>query len=245
MSTDVAVIPTTLVAVSSVGQEEATATLKGWLQGKIAQVAQDLADLTDAEAKARARQWDLRSYQRLKRGAEESATWYHKLLNALDAGYTLMPDLPMRLFAVRRDKAGGPPPQTWNVEKGSYYRDGRPELESDVLPAGEGEYVASHADRAVVGSFKSDKDPTKTIQSYENIDYRPVGFPIAIVKPQLIEATDRAMQRKIFDEIGVCVPTRSGSRGDPLILGRIYRDRKRQKAVCFVIGWYVQVRDLL
>lgn len=245
MSTDVAVMPTTLVAVSGEDYHEAAATMKDWLRGKLGQMAIEQGEVDRAEVAARARDFRPEVYARMRRRLAGSVTWYEKLLAGIEAGYTLMPDLPMRLFAIRTARRKVRP--NTNLEKdGHEWGNRRADLEGDALPIGEGGYVSGTALRTVE-TWKDQGEGGKpvTMRKYENTAYESVALPVTLNKPELVEAIGRAVEQKIFDEIGICESSRVGARGDPLVMGRIYRDSRRQKAVCFVIGWYVQVRDLL
>jgi len=247
MNTDVAVMPTTLVAVTGEDYHTATASLADWLRAKLGQMQVEIGEVDRAEVAARSRDFRPEVYGRMRTRLNASAVWYEKLLAGIEKGYTIMPDLPMRLFAIRTTRKR--PPKVANTERGQRYEWGlrRAELAGQALPVGEGEYVSATAQREVTDSYTETDDKGKTvgIMTFANTAHAAVALPIALMKPELVEAIGKAVEQKLFDEIGICESSRVGGRGDPLVMGRIYRDGRRQKAVCFVIGWYVQVRDLL
>jgi len=62
-------------------------------------------------------------------------------------------------------------------------------------------------------------------------------------KPQIMEATSRAMALKIFDRFGVFPPTQDD---DPVILGQIVHKagQYRTKIVSFLIAWHLNTNVL-
>lgn len=64
-----------------------------------------------------------------------------------------------------------------------------------------------------------------------------------------MNATAEAMALKVFDQIGICQPTRNAGitrKGDPLIIGQILGKREgwSQKCVSFIIAWHLNLKDL-
>jgi hypothetical protein len=56
-----------------------------------------------------------------------------------------------------------------------------------------------------------------------------------------MQRTAQAMALKVFDEIGVATDTvrgRSGTRGDPVLIGRILNPNPNKPALSVFLGWY-------
>lgn len=160
--------------------------------------------------------------------------FYHKLEEALLAGFVLVPNFPMNTFAVRT-KAKHP---HGRQRDGLGHGHQQPQL-ADV---GEGEYrnpvpllETSTETRAKLG------DPTKTYEqvvSWPSDWQEEIDFPLAIARPELMQRTASTMAKKLFDEIGVAVDSNWSTRGDPILLGRIRNPRPGRPSVTFFLGWY-------
>ena len=74
-------------------------------------------------------------------------------------------------------------------------------------------------------------------------EFQDVGFPFTMAKPQILDATGKAMARKIFDEVGI-LPRRR-AKGDPMVVGRIiYKGSGYdEKSISFLITWFVDTKD--
>jgi hypothetical protein len=77
-----------------------------------------------------------------------------------------------------------------------------------------------------------------------------VDFPVALATPAVLDATQAAMAKNIFDEIGG-LPGRRSRKGDPIVVGRILRPTaapitswQLRPAVTFLIAWWVDTRQL-
>ena len=66
-------------------------------------------------------------------------------------------------------------------------------------------------------------------------------FPVSMSKPEIIAATNAAMEGKFFDEIRLFPFTKR--RGDPCILGSIYNPREARR-LYFMISWRINRADL-
>jgi hypothetical protein len=67
--------------------------------------------------------------------------------------------------------------------------------------------------------------------------FQEPGLPTAKVKPQVLEATSKALQEKIFDEIGLI-----RHNADPVIVGHILKDQ--YKYTSFIIAWWLDADTL-
>ncbi len=116
-----------------------------------------------------------------------------------------------------------------------------PDVESQALPEGEGRYVSPEP--------QTTWRPAPTEQNRNRVeskasDFLPVDFPIKVVKPQVLKGLEAAIQRKLFDEIGIL--PQSGRGRDPVLVGRIKRKEGsyNEPTLCFLIAWWIDTRDL-
>lgn len=80
-------------------------------------------------------------------------------------------------------------------------------------------------------------------------EWREVDFPITMAKPEIMQATTRAMALKIFDQFGIlpAEANRTGPRpkGDPLVVAQIIDPRPTSdRRVTFMIAWHLDTRVL-
>lgn len=229
-----------------------------WMRNKMAFVRTE-AEALKAEADemeqafnmAKAKKWNTISpknvwdtgLKRWRQGMERLA-YYEKLLAALEAGFFIVPPMDMTVFAIRTDS-----------KKPAHYRkylqvsaQGNFEQDKKVLPAGSGDY--KNPQPLIRGDYSKDwKDETTGIVKlpFWADAWESVEFPITMLKPKIMEATDRAMALKIFDEIGV-LPQDFRRNPDPVIMGRIYEPKRHQtytpKVITFMIAWHLNTKDL-
>lgn len=243
--------PTQMTVVAQNPQEMlvAQARLVEWAKGKLAEARQDHVELVQNYEIAVKSKWRSDTLKRHAAKALRKVDFYEKILGALEAGYVIVPNFPVDVFAIRTSK-------TWperNEVAGNW---ATPDPQTAVpSPSGEGRYVDSHAhvhDELQV----TKRDPV----TYKAIDterhawaeaFRDVDFPFATAKPEILTATQRALALKLFDDVAVS-PQRSGHRtrptvqGDPMVIGRVlFRERTYVlRAVSFLISWHVDTRDL-
>lgn len=177
--------------------------------------------------------WDLQI-----RLAEKRVEYYTKMRTALEAGYMIIPAMDADVIAVRttrRKPAAKVVKNMWNV----------PSVESNAPPIGTGNYVSPlplvHTEN--VNELGRDQKPV--LKKYLHAcDFSAVDFPMDVAKPVVMSATARAMQLKVFDEIGVVRDKRQSKRNDPFLVGRIIDPRKGRSGVGFFIGWFLDLRSL-
>jgi len=162
-------------------------------------------------------------------------TYYTKMRAALEAGYLMVPNMPIDVLAVRVKRASG----KRQTAEGWHRFQSHPEL----LPVGEGRYV--------------DEQPLETSGEFEGKNYKgepeiktryisaehddEVDFPIALTKPVVLEAVGRAMALKIFDQIG---RVQNGGGRDPIYVGQLLDPRGNSRVATFFLAWWVNTRDL-
>lgn len=218
-----------------------------WVERRLVLANREFQDARDAVEAARGR-FDVNPLERLAQLAERRRDYYAKASIALGAGYVLMPTLDAELFAVRTDRKS-PPKKLY-----TFFASKVPDIAARELPAGEGRYVDNDpvVKETEVEHERSTGKPgetvTEMVQAFaaSALD-EEIVFPIVMAKPEIIEATTRAMALRVFDEMGL-LPARAG-RGDPVIVGRILRpgtsgNRWAVRRTSFLIAWHVDTRDI-
>ena len=254
---------THLVATSPVQMEAAQGDLKAWLEQKLTVLECDIREANAALNEARKNGWSISALTSARNRAVDDETFYNKVLAAVEAGHTIIPDFPIQVFAVRRHKPDKRERVTFNgVTDGSHTYLGRA-INADCVPAGAGEYrnpepeMVSYTTENRVPNAQEKGEPrwhshvTRTGQPAG-----PIIFPHFSARSPVMKAAAKAMSEKVFDQVGVCLPTtavaggrqvtRSARAGDPLIIGQVLRKRQggHQKAVSFIIAWHLNLNEL-
>jgi hypothetical protein len=220
--------------------------LKAWLNAKIKSERHNSEELEDAVSIAVQRKWGSATLKKHAALAKTRCVFYRKVLAAVEAGYTIIPNFPVDIFAIRVDRSS---PQVKSYHKDSQYYAPNvtpPTVPTLALPDGEGRYVAD----APKGSSTSQKvkvGDKEMIRSWFTVkEYGNVEFPISCARPVVMEATAQAMAVRVFDAIGIC-PQRH-IRKDPLIIGQIRLHKQRKwgepPLVSFLIAWHLDLRTL-
>lgn len=230
-----------LVALDRPQLEAAQAKMIEWAKARRDQVDVDWDVENTSLDLAMQHGWLTAPFERRLSKLARQRTFYAKILQALEAGYAIVPNFQMNVFAVRT---------RWKAPRGSVRsgRYNRPETfaqGAELLEAGDGRYVNPIPD-LVTDSYTEKDDKRQTVTKYQQWpgdEFNDVEFPIALAKPQLMTRVGEAMAIKLFDEIGVAVDTwdrsRSGAgRGDPILLGRLLNPRTNRPSVSFFLGWY-------
>lgn len=193
---------------------------------------------------ARRHKWRLEGFKRHVAEAQRKAEFYEKLQAALEAGYVIVPNFPVDVFAIRTTKVNpvrGDTHSNWVEHK----------QKSNRPPLGEGAYVDSRPtvhDESWTEKNDQGKDITK--HTFWADTFLPVDFPLKLVSPQIMDATARAMALKAFDEFGVLPNRRAVRRGgknaDPMVVGQVvYKaGSPTEKRVTFLVAWWLNESDL-
>ncbi len=239
--------PTSLVALSPGDMPAAQQQIRQWCQTRIVQLGSDLRDFRQNLRQARQMHWRRSSWQRLISRTKAKMLYYTKIKVAVEAGYLVIPNFPAEIMAVRVDKTA----PGW--KSGSYptqINEAKPDLN---LPPGEGRYVdemlptydSSYKETLPDGKQRAISRATRTNRYTETPD-----FPMTLVKPIVLEATQRAMALNVFDRIGLAHGgsnmSKARRRSDPLVVGQILNpgDRYHQKRVTFFVAWWINVTDI-
>jgi len=253
--TELAVVPQNtdaddIVVIAKTVTEMAVAQTRliGWAEGKLAKLRGEAAEAKVNSELAHSRKWKVAPFRKVQKVAEDRVGYYERLKAALEAGYTIVPDMPADTFAVRTSRQF-PAHRTTHSEWRSR---SLPEAESDGSSVGKGRYVTpdmiyDHSEeRKKLENGREEVTYYATSRAYDD----EFDFPIRLVKPQVLDDTSRAMALRIFDEIGVLSAgsgrhKQSLKASDPIVVGRIVRNEGSKRIACaFLITWWVDSRDL-
>ncbi len=225
---------------ASSGPEMARAQneLISWCARKIALVRAEADELQAAFKLAVLRKWKSTTLKRHAELAEKRVSYYEKVEAALKAGFVIVPNFPVSLFAIRTGKKSPLKLAHWGKWRhaDSYY-----ESRAPGLPMGEGDH--KNPDPAVMSQDYSTtpEEKTKGNKIYYWADsFNEVEFPLAMSKPHIMEATSRAMALKIFDEFGILPAAHRYQ--DPMIVARLVDPRSNKynrRVVTFILAWHL------
>jgi hypothetical protein len=224
-----------LVALNRPELEAAHAKMIEWVNARIEKVDLDLQVEHAACEAAVDHHFATAPFDRRIRNLQRQRVFYDKILAALNAGFAIVPNFAMNVFAIRtraREPRGA-------ASKNHWERFAQP---AQLLQVGEGAYVNPNPAVYQRAETESDgKGGTKNVMVYFPEEFTDVEFPITLARPELMTRVGQAMATKIFDEIGVAVDSGSrvgGGRGDPVVIGRLRNPRKGAPALSFFLGWY-------
>src|ERR1700722_14778186 len=200
----------TLVALTPSDMRVAQQQLGEFIAARKRALDADYNELATALESAHKHGWATKALRNQLNKVQKRIIFYDKMALAVEAGYVIMPSLPMDVIAIRtraqkpRDTTG----ESYNAfEQGA-----------QALPAGEGDYQNPKPTR---DNFEETRKNAKG-EEYQKTVWFPVAFeddlemPIDLCKPQLLDRTRAAMAAKLFDEIGVVRDDHQwGRRGDP------------------------------
>lgn len=213
-----------------------------WSTRKIAAMEAEAKEMREATEHAKARKWKFATLAKHALLAERRVEFYRKLKAALEAGYIIVPTFPVEVFAIRATKERPTKIATVSTDKWT-----RTKFERAITaPAGEGEYVNPAQTVHAEPTGKTNEHGSMTYHRFNFQQWDDVEFPLNMAKPQIMEATSRAMALKIFDDFGVLPSTRRNV--DPIIVARIRDPRVPHKwapkMVSFIIKWHLDTRTL-
>jgi hypothetical protein len=239
MSTDlVLTADLSLVALTPADMGVAQQQLAAWCQTKIIGLGRDLREQRQNFRQAKTMKWKHTGWLTAANKTKKLMVYYTKIKAAVQAGYLIVPNFDVDVIAVRVQRHS--PNETVDTTQA------KPEL----LPPGDGRYV----DDALIGhdaerEFKRSDGSKGTVTDFIPETYgEDVDFPASLVKPVILDATQRAMALRIFDRIGI---VRKGRRSDPLVVGQIIHPKTPRRylntyptTVTFFIAWWLDTKDL-
>jgi len=208
-------------------------TVRGWCAENIRRLYRQKQDAEKNVATAIAGKFNSKPFKSLVRRCERRIVYYKKIGKAIKLGYMIVPNFDLDLFAVRT-AAKKPRKQisTWNAD---FNQEGQQLLE------GEGRYVDFRP-------FWGERERTRSDDKVETVYFptefdEEITFPVALIKPGIIEATKAVLKEKLFDQVGVA-RGRLLARADPIVCGRFLDPVRREKAVTFFIAWWMDQDDI-
>lgn len=222
-----------IVAFSPSEMEAAQVRLAQWFDFKLAELRKELSETKANYDQAVKAKWRSSLFLALMKRLEERAKFYEKALDAVRAGYLMIPSLAMDTFAIRTARKK-PLPGTSDNAWDRHELAGHPSLS-----AGEGRYVSNMPtvyERNVPNGMDAQGKQKFTKQTWAE-SYNALEFPMELARPAIMGAAQRAMALKVFDEMGIVVDQRKMRKGDPIIVGRILNPRRNRPDLSFFICW--------
>lgn len=242
MSTELAA-NRTLVALAPGEVPAVQAELMDWCTQKMRALGQEYTELLTNLKLARHAKWHSAGVRNAVTRTKKRIQYYQKIRAAVRAGFLVVPNFPIEIFAVRVESQG---PKAIEASPGD-----ASVAHAEVLPVGSGRYVDDA--QLTYDNSREEKRPDGTKYTVRRaIPYAysdDIDFPLIAMKPAVVDATQRAMAKRIFDRIGI-VNGRTdgrGRRGDPIVVGQIIDPRSTRwndRRVTFFIAWWLDTKDL-
>ena len=237
------------VAVNATEMAEANAAITIFIKAKLASLQSEKDGFTETCMVAEMNGWKGEALARIEKRLVRELEYYGKLLLALEAGYTVVPNMPCDQFAIRVERKGPTPfstykeyddrtPSDWNMDR-------IPDQKEQILPAGEGRYESPNPEiDDASGTHRNGEGKLIHSRHIQVTGFDDIEFPLAAAVPLVMTATQAAMSLKLFDRIGI-VPQQLKAHMDPIILGQIVRrENGRDKVASFLIAWHLDMRTL-
>lgn len=206
--------------------------LIAWATQKCAILKGEATELGEAVERAKKMKWKTQAMYNLHRSAVKRLEYYDKIKAALEAGFYIVPNFPIQMFAIRTKKGTPKYATTTNWRNRDFKQD------AQELPVNEGEYQNPFP----IVYQKQIKDGVEDKTLYWPKEWDDLEFPITMAKPTIMEATNRAMALRIFDQIGIMPAVK---KEDPVIIGQIFRKQGYNvKTVSFMIAWHLNTNVL-
>ena len=235
---------TFLVARKPSEMKRSQAHLMDWFRTKITKENSELSSFMQMVLHAKKRKWKITSLQARMKRQVERVRFYQHGLRALENGYTLIPEFPMDVVAIRLKRKAPRSKKVHSTTYGSGATHLVPDENPQRLPEGEGRYVSPNQTMSTWSDKETIDGKEKTRHYAEASELQVPEFPITVATPLVLDAAYQAMAEKLFDEIGIC--PQGQTRGDPIVIGTILGPPAgyAQKRLHFLISWCIDVRTL-
>jgi hypothetical protein len=240
---------TFLMATNPYMMTKAQDRLIDWAKRKLVELKAELKDHQGNLAIAVKRKIRTEAYKRYIVTTTKKIEFQEKVLAALEAGFCIVPDMDVDLFAVRTTKKNPPGKVHFNrreeADRWPTHPD-VPDVQTNSPPKGEGQFVDVRPFSREGSTTYTDHKTGKAMvrQDVWASKFDPlIDFPFKLAKPAILDQTTKAMALKIFDEIGVLPKSRV--QPDPVIVGRIVRKvGYTWQRFNFLIAWFLDTKDL-
>lgn len=216
--------------------QKANCALIEWCKHKISLLIVDAKELKQSYEAALKHKWKSSTLKRHWQIATKRIEFYGKMKKALELGFIIVPNFPVTVFAIRTDRKNP-------LKLMTTYRHGQHEQKAETLPEGEGDY--KNPDPTVHQMDVTQPGAEKKVFQYFAKAWKELDFPITMATPQIMEAANRTMALKLFDDLGVLPsPYR---RADPMIIARIKDPRSigyNQRFISFIIYWHLDTTTI-
>lgn len=231
---------TFLYARSQTEMNKAQEQLVAWSELKVRGLRKELKEAKENLDIATKRKWKKAPFESIVGRVGKRVTFYEKVEAALKAGYTIVPDMQVDLFAIRTSRKSAKE----NQVRGQHRRPA--DQKTNSPPIGEGRYVTPQGEQLwanKVVKHEPGKQPEYDLVHWTQDHDEEIDFPFRMAKPQILHSTAKAMSEKFFDEIG-CLP-RFRVQADPVIVGRIvHREGYHERRFNFLIVWFLDTKEL-
>lgn len=226
-----------LVALTPAELPATQSALVEWCARKLAALAEVVADLDHNLEIAKRNMWRTASISAALTRERQRIRYYEKIKAAVEAGFLLIPNLPVDVFAVRVHRA--PRHTTSNYEHSRALT-----TATTTAPSlGQGHYVDNAKPYEDHSYQVQENGKTVTKPLYVSREYDDEwDFPVTAVKPVVLEAMARAMALKVFDTMGTVQNVQAT--GDPIVVGQIVDPTRRGRMATFFIAWWLNTEDL-
>lgn len=216
------------------------AALIEWCVNKIATTKAECQELCEARDHAKARKWKHQTLAKHAALSEKRVDFFVKMHDALVAGFYIVPNFPVQVFAIRTEATK--PASLYTISR--YRGDDSKIQHAEALSEGEGEYRNPFP--IISERYYGKDDQQRDLYRAIATEWDKLEFPITMAKPRIMRATSRAMALKVFDEIGILQESKSG---DPIIIGRMIDPRPTssklfRKHLSFIIAWHLDTKVL-
>jgi hypothetical protein len=222
-----------LMAKSPQELQVAHQDLLAWCAQKMEQMRQERLENNQLYDEAVKHKWNAVPFKNRMAACIRQMTFYRKIKEAIEAGFYVVPNFPIDIFAIRTNKSF-----PVGVVSTSAYHD----QAAMKLPPGEGEYFCpSPVLDEGTETYTDNQGKTKERATFWPKAWKDVQFPLALARPSIMSRTAEALKLRLFDEVGLA----SDRSGDPMILGRIKSPKHQyHPGVTFFIAWYLDLRKL-
>jgi hypothetical protein len=257
MTKDLA-IRSQFVALTPADVAPAQASLADWCTAKMRELGHDYRDLLSNLTIAKRNRWRTTALIPAVKKLKQRIQYYQKMRVAVQAGYVMMPNLPIEVIAVRVARAA--PQRKFVVGYPTKINEAQPEL----IPADTGRYVDDTLPHEEGDRNRYDSKGMVMKDSHGNVITEPwartdsydetIDFPMTLVKPIILEATEHAMRRYLFDRIGIAfgedtstIASATRRRADPIVIGQLIDPRStkyNKRMTSFFIAWWLDPNSL-